>query len=66
MEILQAAEKVTGKTIPYDLEPRRAGDPPVLVADSSLAREELGWCPEYTSIEGIIESAWNWERTRNV
>ncbi len=64
MEILQAAEKVTGKTIPYDLEPRRAGDPPVLIADSSLAREELDWCPEYTSIEDIIESAWNWERTR--
>ncbi|RJX18283.1 MAG: UDP-glucose 4-epimerase GalE [Desulforudis sp.] len=61
-DIIQAAERVTGKTIPYDVQARRPGDPPVLVADSSLARKELGWAPRYTGIDGIIETAWRWHR----
>ncbi len=40
----------------------RAGDPPELVADSSLARKTLGWEPRYTEIEPIIETAWRWHR----
>jgi UDP-glucose 4-epimerase len=61
-DIIRAAERVTGKSIAFDIEGRRAGDPPVLVADSSLARKELGWVPAYTEIDGIIETAWRWHR----
>ena len=61
-DIIQAAERVTGKTIPFTIESRRAGDPPVLVADSSMARQELGWQPEFVEIDGILETAWRWHR----
>jgi UDP-glucose 4-epimerase len=43
---------------------RRAGDPAVLVADASRAREVLGWKPEYTELKGIIEHAWKWEKAQ--
>ena len=43
---------------------RREGDPARLVAGAKLARKELGWKPEYAELEKIIESAWNWERSK--
>jgi UDP-glucose 4-epimerase len=51
---------VTGKKVPYQVGPRRAGDPAVLVGDASLARKELGWNPRYIDIEEIIAHAWNY------
>ena len=42
--------------------PRRAGDLPVLVADSDKIGRELGWETQYNSLETIIETAWNWHR----
>jgi UDP-glucose 4-epimerase len=42
--------------------PRRAGDPARLVADSSRARTELGWRPQYAALDAIISHAWAWER----
>lgn len=62
LEIIGAAEKVAGKTIPYDIEERRAGDPPLLVADSSLIKKSFGWRPHFTSIDAIIETAWRWHK----
>ncbi|MDT1939746.1 MULTISPECIES: UDP-glucose 4-epimerase GalE [Carnobacterium] len=59
-EIVEAARKITGKEIPTKVEARRAGDPSTLVAASQKAQEMLGWKPEYTTMETIIESAWNW------
>lgn len=59
-EILLAAEKVTGQKVPVRYGPRRKGDPAVLFADSQKARRELGWQPDWTELEDIIESAWNW------
>src|SRR5699024_3766006 len=59
-EMLEAARKVTGKEIPATIAPRRAGDPSTLVASSQKAKEILGWQPQYTEIEKIIETAWNW------
>ncbi len=59
-EVIRAAERVTGKNVPHDTAPRRAGDPPFLVADSAKARAELGWKPQYADIESILESAWRW------
>ena len=62
LEILKAAIKVTGKDIPYTMGPRRGGDPDSLVADSTKAREVLGWKPEHENVEDIIASAWNWHQ----
>ncbi|MBQ8744271.1 MAG: UDP-glucose 4-epimerase GalE, partial [Mailhella sp.] len=59
-QILDAIEKVTGRKLPYTMGPRRAGDPPSLVADASRAFEVLGWKPEHSSVEEIIRDAWNW------
>ncbi len=60
-EILAAAEKVTGKAIPFEIQPRRSGDPARLIACSDRARKMLKWQPKYESAEDIIESAWNWQ-----
>ena len=57
-EILEAARKVTNKEIPAEIAPRRGGDPDVLVASSTKAREVLGWKPQFDDISKIIETAW--------
>lgn len=59
-EMISAARSVTGKEIPVKTGARRAGDPSILIASSDKARTALGWNPVHTSIEKIIEDAWNW------
>ncbi|GCF92292.1 UDP-glucose 4-epimerase GalE [Enterococcus florum] len=59
-EMLDAARQVTNKEIPAVMGPRRAGDPSTLVASSEKAKNLLGWKPEYTDIQAIIKTAWNW------
>ncbi len=59
-EVISTAEKITGRSVPYRETPRRAGDPPVLVADASKAFDILGWKPEFSDLETIIGTAWNW------
>lgn len=59
-EVIDTARNVTGHRIPEELAPRRAGDPAKLVASSTKAIKELGWQPRYTSLEKMIETAWNW------
>jgi UDP-glucose 4-epimerase len=59
-EVIATCERVTGKTIPVIEKPRRAGDPPLLIAASEKIKTELGWEPKYQSIEKIVESAWAW------
>lgn len=61
-EIIEAVEKVTGKKIPVKIHPRRSGDSPALVSDSTLIREKLGFATKWDSIEDIITSAWNFHR----
>lgn len=61
-EIVQAARNVTGHDIPAIIENRRAGDPAILIADATKARELLGWSPRWTNIEDIISSAWKWHK----
>ncbi len=61
-QVIEAARAVTGRTIPVRREARRAGDPAVLVADSTKIRTELGWRPEYEALETIVASAWRWMR----
>lgn len=62
LEVIEACRRVTGHPIPSVVKPRRAGDPPELVADARLARQLLGWTPQYTTIESIVETAWRWHR----
>lgn len=63
-EVVECARQVTGKPIPTAIGPRRAGDPPVLVASSGKAAVELGWRPKRERLEAIIESAWKWMQRR--
>ncbi|WP_141265568.1 GDP-mannose 4,6-dehydratase [Moorella sp. E308F] len=60
LEVIKAAEKVTGQKVPYRFSPRRPGDPAVLVASAEKAMAELGWRPRYTSLEEIIATDWMW------
>jgi UDP-glucose 4-epimerase len=62
-EVIDACQRVTGVEIPVQIGARRPGDPPVLVADPSLARQTLDWQPKYTDIAETISTAWNWHRT---
>ena len=64
MQVLDASERVSGRKIPYVIAPRRAGDAATLVADSSLAREVLGWNPRYDDLDFIVKTAWAWETNR--
>jgi UDP-glucose 4-epimerase len=61
-DVLSVAAAVTGGRIPHDVGPRRAGDPPVLVASNARAREVLGWEPRRSSLEEMIGSAWAWRQ----
>jgi len=59
-EVVEAARKVTGRTIKAVERPARAGDPPKLVADSTRISKVLGWKRRFDLIEPILESAWRW------
>jgi UDP-glucose 4-epimerase len=61
-EIVAATEAVVGRPIPYDVGERRGGDPPVLVARSTLASELLGWRPARATLDSMVGSAWAWRR----
>lgn len=61
-EVVETAAKVTGQEIPSKICDRRTGDPAVLIASSEKAKTILGWKPQYTSLEKIIETAWKWQR----
>ncbi len=63
-QVIEIARNVTGREIKAVIEPRRAGDPAVLVASSDRARKELGWNPTRSALENIIQSAWNWHVSR--
>ena len=60
-EIVQAVEKASGVPIRQEPAPRRAGDPPILIADPSAARHALAWNPVRTSIDDIVGDAFRWE-----
>ena len=63
-EVIESARRVTGHPIPVEECPRRPGDPAVLIASSEKIGAELGWKPEYTSLDEIVESAWKWQQIR--
>ena len=61
-QVIDAAIDVTGKEIEVVYSDRRTGDPAILVADSSMARQELGWKPGFADLKSIVETAWRWEQ----
>jgi UDP-glucose-4-epimerase GalE len=63
LEVMQAAERVTGRPVRRLMGPRRAGDPPALVADPTKARDLLGWTSK-RSLEDIVSSAWKWMQSQ--
>jgi UDP-glucose 4-epimerase len=63
MDVIRAVGDATGREVPHVLRPRRAGDPPQLVADPSMARRVLGWTAEFQDIRRIVETAWKWHQT---
>ena len=59
-EVVAAVESAAGRSLNTREGPRRAGDPPALVADPSVAMERLGWRPRHTELSDIVASAWAW------
>jgi UDP-glucose 4-epimerase len=64
-EVIEAAHKVTGRSIPAIEQPRRPGDPPALVGSAEKAKTTLGWNPKYADLETILTHAWNWHQKRH-
>ena len=60
-EVVDAFERVTGKALPTVPAPRRAGDPPQLIADDAKIRSVLGWTPRFDDLDLIVRSAVDWE-----
>jgi UDP-glucose 4-epimerase len=61
-EVIDTARKITGGKIDVVEKPRRPGDPPQLIASSEKIKRELGWKPQFQSLDAIIESAWKWRQ----
>jgi len=64
LEMIRGVEEVTGRKAPYEVGPRREGDPPALVANSDKLRKMLGWSPRFVAVRDIVESAWKFEQDR--
>jgi UDP-arabinose 4-epimerase len=64
-EVIEAAERLTGRTTPVQYSARRSGDPASLIADASRAKEELNWRPRLGSLDDIIGTAWRWHNRSN-
>jgi UDP-glucose 4-epimerase len=64
-EVIDAAQRITGKTIPVIEAERRPGDPPALVGGSQRARQRLGWDPQYSDLDSILSHAWQWHLNRH-
>ena len=63
-EVVEAARRVTGHSIPALAADRRAGDPARLVASAERAREVLGWSPRHRTLDEMIATAWAWRKDR--
>ena len=63
-EVLGAVERASGRPVPWEAAPRRAGDPGALVAAAGRARAVLGWTPQLTDIDTIVGTAWRWHAAR--
>lgn len=64
-EVIATARAITGHSIPELLSERRAGDPPILVAEAKKAQNVLNWTPQYSDIQTIVKTAWAWRQKQN-
>jgi len=64
--VITCAERITQRKAKIEIAQRREGDPPELVANANLAKELLGWTAKQSSLENIIQTAWNWEKKNEV
>jgi UDP-glucose 4-epimerase len=62
-ELVDGVGRATGKPLPVQMAPRRAGDAPVLVGDNTKAREQLGWKPS-RDLDTTLSSAWRWHQAQ--
>lgn len=62
-EVVGAVGCVAGRPVPFTMGPRRAGDPPRLVASAQRAKEHLRFAPRFQSVDGIVETAWRWRES---
>jgi UDP-glucose 4-epimerase len=60
LEVIQCAREITGRDIPVEMKPPRAGDPARLIADPSKAKALLGWQPKVSDLRSIVRTAWEW------
>jgi len=63
-EVIESARRVTGHPIPVEEVERRPGDPAVLIASSEKIGREMGWKPEFDTLDKIIATAWQWHQER--
>ena len=61
-DVVEKVKEVTGIDFPTRNTTRRPGDPPILVADATRLKNELGWIPKFDDLEYIIKTAWEWEK----
>lgn len=59
-QVIETVERISGRSVPHTLGPRREGDPAVLVASSAKLRADTGWTPRFPSLEDIVRTAWEW------
>jgi UDP-glucose 4-epimerase len=62
MEVIDATERITGRSVPWEIAPRRAGDPVATFADPAMAARLLNWQPAH-GLDDIVASAWQWHST---
>ncbi len=63
-EVIRSVERVSGRSVPWRLAPRREGDAPAMVADASRAAVELSWKPSFSNLDTLVETAWRWFSSR--
>lgn len=62
-DVIRTVQRISGVEFPVEVKPRRAGDPVALIADATKLREQLGWEPQYSHLDTIVGTAWEWHRS---
>lgn len=63
-EVVEMVKKITEIDFPVSIEPRRPGDPAILLADNKKSQEVLGFYPKYSDLETIVKTAWEWQKRK--
>jgi len=65
-DVIDSAERITGRRIPVEIAARRQGDPAVLIASSGRIQHDFGWRPRYQQLDLMVGSAWHWMNRRSL